>query len=72
MTAFIASTSNKVGMRNAVLSGWIEDFCTCETDQTSQLRFGSAQEKFDCISHPLGEFMRSGKIYGPLTHDRIE
>jgi len=36
------------------------------------LRFGSTQEEFDRIPHSLGEFVRSGKIHGPLTHDGIE
>src|SRR6202140_3932037 len=36
------------------------------------LGFGPTQEELDRISHPLGEFVRSGEIHGPLTHDSIE
>jgi hypothetical protein len=37
-----------------------------------RLRAGAAQEKFDCVAHALGEFVRSSEIYGPLTDDGVE
>jgi hypothetical protein len=36
------------------------------------LRFCAAQEKFNGVSDPLGQFVGSGKIHGPLPDDRIE
>src|SRR5260221_1714091 len=65
MAAFIASTSNKLGCVTQFSADGLRRI-------NVSLRFGSPQEEFDCISHSLGESIRSGKIYGPLTHDGIE
>jgi hypothetical protein len=37
-----------------------------------RLRPSAPQEKFDGIAHPLGEFVRAGKVHGPLADDGIE
>ena len=64
---------DELGMRDSGLCGRATNFCDfATTEKGSPLRLGTAQEKFDRISHPLSEFMGSGKIDGPLADDGIE
>ena len=37
-----------------------------------RLRPGAPQEKFNGIANPLGEFVRTGQVHGPLADDGIE
>src|SRR4029077_19910078 len=73
MAAFIASTSTNLGCVTQVIANALRTPLTLlQTGRYSLLRLGTAQEEFDRISHSLGEFVRSGKIYSPLTDDGIE
>jgi hypothetical protein len=63
----------ELGKRDSGVRGKAAKSQDLETNYiASRLRFGSAQEEFDGISYSLGEFVRSGKIDGPLTDYGIE
>jgi hypothetical protein len=73
MAAFIASTSTNLGCVTQVFADAQRTPLTLlQTGRYPQLRLGTAQEKLDRISHSLGEFVRSSKIYCPLTDNGIE
>jgi hypothetical protein len=60
-------------MRDSDLRERPADSCSLGNNRRDfSLWFGPAQEKFDRISYPLGEFVRSSKIHGPLPDDGIE
>src|SRR4029077_10074379 len=73
MAAFIASTSTNLGCVTQVFADAQRTPLTLlQTGRDPQLRLSAAQEKLDRISHSLGEFVRSSKIYCPPTDDGIE
>src|SRR5258708_31118250 len=72
MAAFIASTSPNLGCAAQVFADAQRTPLTLlQNGGDPPLRLDSAQEKLDRVSHSLGEFVRSSKIYCPLTDNGI-
>jgi hypothetical protein len=73
MAAFIASTSPNLGCAAQVFAdAQRTSLPLLQNGREPPLRLGAAQEKLDRVSHSLGEFVRSSKIYCPLTDNGIE